>query len=409
MPRSTLKILYIGKYPPYVGGETTKAYWLLKSLAERGHKIFVITDVWELPDYWSAKLTVEDLDLLQPNGVKMFSTTFHNMSSFIPPYNPKTEKLVSLGIELIESFGEPDIIFSWYLVPFSSAAYILQQKYKIPHIIHHAGSDIQRLLFSTYLQDYLIEVLRNANGIITYPSRRELIKELNQNILIHGYPLNPDPYYRIRNNKCSTNNLIRIIDKYSIDDKWREINMSRIENCINNGKFFVAVPGKWERSKGIYSWLTLASKMNEICFILVGNGMPQLQSNVITKVRELDNVIWIGFIPTWRMPEVYKAVDIVGHLEIRFPVPGHFSLLALESLLAGKIYLTNIELSQEFCNFIKIELDEKDFIKRNNIKEILILVKKENNCRVELDSHRREWNKWIKDLEKFFIDIINTS
>ena len=404
MPKRALKILYIGKYPPYVGGETTKAYWLLRALAERGHKIFVITDAWELPSYWSAKLTIEDLDFLQPSGIKVFSTTFHNMPSFIPPYNPKTEKLVSMGIEFIETFGEPDIIFSWYLVPFSSAAHILQQKYKIPHVIHHAGSDVHRLLFSTFLQDYLIEVIRSANGVITYPSIRELMEELNQNTLVHSYPLNPDPYYNSRQNNDSK--LIDIIKAYSADGKWYETNMARIERCLNESKVLVSIPGKWERSKGIYSWLELAGKVGKACFILVGNGTSGARSYIIDKVYKLENALWIQSIPLWRMPEIYGAIDAVGHLEIRFPVPSHSSLLALESLLAGRKYVSNMELPPRFCNLARIELDERDLVKRDSFVNALTPIQEDANCSVNINTHRVEWSKWIEVIEKFFYKIL---
>ena len=401
MSKRTLKILYIGKYPPYVGGETTKAYWLLRALAERGHKIFIVTDAWELPSYWSAKLTIKDLDFLQPSGIKVFSTTFHNMPSFIPPYNPKTEKLVSMGIEFIESFGEPDIIFSWYLVPFSSAAHILQQKYKIPHVIHHAGSDVHRLLFSTFLQDYLIEVIRSANGVITYPSSKELMEELNQNTLVHSYPLNSEPYYNTEQSR-DIKNLYNIISAYSIDEEWRGTNMARIESCISENKVLVVIPGKWEKPKGIYSWLELADKVDETCLILVGNGAPPTYNVIINKIRKLENIIWIGFIPLWRMPEIYRAVDAVGHLEIRFPVPNHSSLLALESLLAKKKFLSNTELSPRFCNVSRIELDEKDIIKMNSFANALLLTQKSDNCNININDHRTKWNNWVEALEGFF-------
>jgi len=405
MSKRSLKILYIGKYPPYVGGETTKAYWLLKALVERGHKIFVITDAWELPSYWSAKLTIEDLDFLQPNGIKVFSTTFHDMPSFIPPYNPKTEKLVSMGIEFIESFGEPDIIFSWYLVPFSSAAYILQQKYKIPHIIHHSGSDVHRLLFSVILQDYLVEVIRNANGVITYPRSKELMEKLNRCILIHSYPLNPEPYYNARQSR-DIKNFYGIISAYSINEEWSKINEVRIETCINENKVLMVVPSKWERPKGIYSWLELADKVNEVCFILAGNGPPPACNDIINKIRKSKNVVWVGFIPLWRMPEMYRAVDVVGHLEIRFPVPGHSSLLILESLLAKKKILSNIELSSRFCHLSRIELDEKDNIKLNSFMNALFLTKKSDNCDININDHRTEWNNWVEALEVFFYETL---
>jgi len=46
-----MKICFITKYPPIEGGESSKAYWLIKGLGERGQNICCnVTNAWGMED-----------------------------------------------------------------------------------------------------------------------------------------------------------------------------------------------------------------------------------------------------------------------------------------------------------------------------------------------------------------------
>ena len=402
--KDRLNILFIGKYPPYVGGETTKIYWLLRALAERGHKIYVVSNGWELPLEWSCKITLDDLDYLQFKNLKLFSTSFHSTPFFIPPYNPMTEKLASLGIEVIENY-DVDIIFSWYLIPFCSVAFILSKITGIPYVISNAGSDIHRLFRSIYYQDYLIEIIKNAQGVITYRSSERIMRNLNKNVMIHGFPVDPD-WYVTKPIKYSKNRrLIELVQLYSYD-KYVDKNTMILEKTINDNKKILVVPSKWEKSKGIYQWVTLAKKLSDtVTLLLIGNGF--IRNEILKEIRDLDNVIWLPFIPTWRMPEIYSCVDLVGHLEINFPVPHHHSLVVIEAQLSGKPILTNLEikfiLNSKNLNVFKITLDEYNHI---NINDELIRFISESKVDIifkdeNLELLRNYWISRVKNVENF--------
>ena len=95
-----MKICLISKYPPIQGGESSKAYWLAKGLGKIGHKVYVVTNSWEVENDYRERIFSDDIKYLQPKNVKLFSTNSFSPEFFIPYFNPMSLKLISLGLEV---------------------------------------------------------------------------------------------------------------------------------------------------------------------------------------------------------------------------------------------------------------------------------------------------------------------
>ena len=99
-----MNIALISKYPPIEGGVSAKTYWLAKGLGERGHKIHIITNAWEVETNYREKFDVEDIDLYQPTNVTVNNTDPFIDPHYIPYSKPYTEKIASLAIEIIKEY-----------------------------------------------------------------------------------------------------------------------------------------------------------------------------------------------------------------------------------------------------------------------------------------------------------------
>src|ERR1044072_2169634 len=56
-----MNICFICKYPPIQGGVSMHGYWAARGLAQKGHKVFVVTNADEVEQTFRIHLTKEDL------------------------------------------------------------------------------------------------------------------------------------------------------------------------------------------------------------------------------------------------------------------------------------------------------------------------------------------------------------
>ena len=113
-----MRIVYIGKWPPILGGTCNQTYWVLNELGKRGHEITLVSNCMEVQEQYKVNLKDGDIDMLQPENVKLKSTLPVKTPRFIPQNNPYMEKISSLAIEAVEEL-EPDLILSRYFQPYS--------------------------------------------------------------------------------------------------------------------------------------------------------------------------------------------------------------------------------------------------------------------------------------------------
>lgn len=309
-----MKILYIGKYPPILSGEGNKAYWLLNALAKRGHKIRVLTNSMEVEEQYRAKLTPEDSEKMISENLSVVSTNKAIPHKFIPQTNPFFEKLISLGLEEVESFN-PDIIYSWYLVPYGIVGFFLSQITGITHITQHAGSDISFLYEHPYLHTILKNVLKKADGVITYKRTEEFIRSIGAKPLTHR--------------PCFSDEFNPFGDK---------ANLQQLTGFGNfDSEKTILFLGKITKSKGLdYLISSMPYTDPKINLIVVGDGpLRKLSEEAVRKKGLESRVYFLGALPPWKIPPLIRSVKSVIVPEYNFGVPIHKSGIPYESMLCG--------------------------------------------------------------------------
>ncbi|MCD6482684.1 MAG: glycosyltransferase [Candidatus Aenigmarchaeota archaeon] len=370
-----MKLAVMCKWPPFVGGETTKAYFMVKSLTKY-FKIDVFSCGWELKTHESCKIPYNEISELTFDGkINLFSSSFFQRPNFIPEYNPLSEKISSLFIESNEN-EKYDVILAWYLLPFGVAAYISSKTTKVPYIVQHAGSDISRIFSGTrILQPLLIEVFRNAKFVFSYPGVLQLFRDVLriENIVVahHHYLLDPKLF------RVDKKDAISYIEKYLTPEQ-----MDKLYKWNEENRLIILKPGKLSRYKGIKEFLDILSKKEDLSGIIVGAG--KMREFVIKREKTSDNLIYVDAVPPWSMPYFYSISNIVLHLEINFPVKNHRSLIPLDAQLSGKPVISN---TQSFIIndslYFKISNSE-----RNLIESVLEKISKIKT--ISLDEKRHE-------------------
>ena len=320
-----MNILLLSKFPPIQGGESNKSFFLAKALAERGHNITVLTNSLELESSFLYRMTQSDYDYLAIPNLTIVSLKDVKLFRFIPYYNPSSEALVSIGLEL-SAKREFDVIIGWYLLPFCSSAFILSKILGIKYVAQHAGSDIKRLLTSSKLRLYLEVVLKKADGIFTYPSSYQKMKLLNENVYVHrpGIPniFNPDA---------------------------EKINLEEELGLKLDGQRTVLFLGKISKAKGI-SFLIDAFKplCSEYNLLIVGEG--PYKKDIIEKVKSdnVQNVYFHQFIPPWKIPNLIRAIKCVVIPEWNFGVETHRSGIPIETILCGRQALVSNQIVHNY-------------------------------------------------------------
>jgi len=159
-----MNILFIGLYPPHIGGIATHTYNLRQKLKEMGHRVFVLTYKTELP-----------LD----EDVYMVDTWSKLRGMFFIKNAPRqADKIISEH--------DIDIIHSHYLAPPGYVARKLTEKYGIPNVVTTHGSDINFMYKST-IGKYLINMAleRTSYVICVSKSLQRQLTEITDSPNVH--------------------------------------------------------------------------------------------------------------------------------------------------------------------------------------------------------------------------------
>lgn len=337
-----MKICLISKYPPIEGGVCSKNYWLAKELGKRGHKVFVVTNSWEVEDEYREVFNSSDLDKYQPKNVTLFNTDSPSNLRHIPHSKIFVEKISSLAIETIEKYNV-EVIDSKYMIPYVVAGYIASNLTDKPQILRHAGSDMSRLLYSPYLKPLFIKIFRNVDKIVTRSSMVWEFKNFGvpeENIILGEY--------------------------YSIDTE--EFNPKKAgslkEYGVDGDLPIITFIGKPSRQRGILSLLDACKKIPHKFTILLVIGKHGRQSEIITQeIKKLnleDKARIIDFLPPWRIPKILASSTAVVCPEYNFPVAGHSSIIPREAMACGTCPIISKEL-EEKNSWMRIE-DGRDVV-----------------------------------------------
>jgi glycosyltransferase involved in cell wall biosynthesis len=350
-----MKVCIISKYPPIEGGVSSKVYWLAKALGERGHEIHIVTNALEVEDEYREALDINDPQY-SPKNVYVHSTdpspTIKANPSHIPFSKMYCEKLASLAIKVIEDHNI-DLIDSRYLIPYCVAGYLAKSLVNIPQIIGNAGSDLQRLYPSPYLDKLLAKILRCADGIITDQATASFFHDL-------GIPASRT----------------FVVPQIFVDTQaFRpEVPPFDLAQYITHQEYFPGIPiiayiGKITQhfeTKGLPELLKACSLIKEEFLLLfVANGKKMDDFKAMVKNASLiEKTLFLPFFPPWQIPSILKscicivALENTGSPTLNYHVPA----LPAEAMATGR------------CVLMSKEVHEKEpYKKLENGKEVIVV------------------------------------
>lgn len=338
-----MKIMFIGKYPPIGGGTASRAYWMIKGLAERGVDITVVTNAWETEPMYRTPITPADLEMLKPCGIKFYSTDPLDNPFYIPYANPMFAKLVNLALEL-NAKEHFDLIDTLYILPYTIAGYITKTMTGLPYILRHAGSDMERLLFNSYLNTFFKEVIRRADLVVTSKNRILSFLEL-------GVP--EDKIH---------SELVGAVDLRSFNPTGSKFDLAKYRHDYDSNLPVITFIGKVSLFKGIDYLLEAVKNIKEDYYLmLVVQGDVEFLKKKLDSYNLSERAIIVDYLPPWRVPEIYRVSTVVVSPEIDFPVVGHNPIVPREVMASG------------ICPMLSTELAEKGIYKRieNNVSGIV--------------------------------------
>jgi len=323
-----MKICFISKYPPIEGGEAAKAYWLIRNLGKRGHKVYVATNAFEVEDKYRETLTGTDLKFYQPQNVSVFNINPFINPHFIPFYPAYCEKLTSLAMDIVEKY-KVDLIDSWYLIPYGIAGAMVKNFTQKPLVIRHAGSDITRLYSSAYLNTIIKAVLKRGDKIITYPLREKMFLDLGIN------------------EKNLFFNTSTSVDIDFFHPSVRPTSLSKYAPRETlGGKPIITYIGKIGETKGIFELIKALARIKKDFLLWVVGGENQKKEiwKHLQRYELCGKAILSPFVPPWRIPGIIRASTCVVCPEHNFPVRSHSPILPREVMATGKCLILSEEL-----------------------------------------------------------------
>ncbi len=397
-----MRICFISKYPPIEGGISSATYWLAKRLGEGGIEIHVVTNAFEVENEFREKLNPDDPEFTHEN-VKVHSTSplpsLKANPSHIPFSRMYCEKLASLAIEVIEE-NDIQVIDSWYLIPYCVSGYLAKSFTDIPQIIRHAGSDLQRLYPSPYLQRLLRKVIKSADGIITNQLTANFFKNLgvSSSKIFHTQPL--------------------YVDTTAFNPDVAPFNL---EPCITNQNYYPGIPiiayiGKITHhfeTKGLPELLKACSIIKEEFLLLfVSNGKKLAEfKTLVEKANLKEKTCFLPFLPPWQIPSLLRACTCIVALEnkssptLRYHVPN----VPAEAMATGRCVLMSEELHEKET-YKKLESGKEVLVVKatniNKIKETLEQIIKNYSLADEIGKNAHEAILQNKSLQKHYDDTI---
>ncbi len=329
-----MKICLIGKYPPIEGGVSAQNYWLAKGLGKSGHEIYIVTNAYEVEDDYRIKLSTEDIEMYQPEGVSVFNTNPFSNPKYIPFSNPYVTKLASVAIKIIKDF-DIDLIYAHYLEPYCIAGYIAKSITQKPLVIKHAGSDIARLFKDNVLHHLYKEIIKQADMIIS--SGENAYKFWEQ--------------IGIKKEKVYTN------ISYSLDEQFFSPNIKSVKwekhlNNYDNTPILLSY-GKIGETKGSYDLVNIIGQLKNKCHLIyiTSQGGRQKILNIAEENDVADRIHFLPFVSNTAIPKFIKGSTVTCFLERNFPIKIHGPVIPREVMAVGK------------CLVVSKEIFDKQFFK----------------------------------------------
>jgi glycosyltransferase involved in cell wall biosynthesis len=353
-----MNVCFITKYPPIQGGVSTQCYWAARGLAERGHRVSVVTNANEVEDVFRIDLSPDDLaegGSYQPQfpstggRVEVDSTERPDRSKiyYIPLGNPTVSRLVSRALRTVEE-GHCDVIFSQYLEPYGLAASIVGAWTGTPFVFKHAGSDLFRLMSVPDLQPCYREVLRRAHRVITGGPAQKVVRSYGVTgaQIVTGFAFGlPKIAFRPDAAPADLNQML-----FSARLRWADAQgaLASLVAPLEPGLPVLGLYGKIGEQKGSFDLLHAARLLVDQGFafhlVVLGRGWQEAEfGRLIAELGLARYVRMHPFIPHWRIPSFIRACDAVAFLERDFAIQAHTPTIPLEVLSCGACLIVSEE------------------------------------------------------------------
>ncbi len=329
-----MRICIISKYPPIEGGVSTRVYWLVKALGERGHEVHIVTNAQEVENEYKERVGSNEQEYI-PKNVHLHSTRSDNNLWHIPFSKAYAERIANLAIEIIEKYNI-QLIDSYYILPYGIAAYIAKNITGRPQILRHAGSDMGKLFGSSSYNTLFKTIFERVDKIITIPPLKKMFLSLaipeskiafDEKVSVDTKAFNPEV------------SLFPLSDY--IEKKIRECPIITYIGKINY----------YWKSKGLSELIEAVKDIEDdflLLFVANGKGLPEFRSLVREKNLEKRS-IFLEFVPPWKIPSVIKLSTCVVVPEREFPIQYHTPILPREVMAVGKCLILSKELYNKGC------------------------------------------------------------
>lgn len=357
-----MRICFVGKYPPIEGGVSSQTYWAVRGLAERGHQVFVVTNADEVEESFRIRLEHADIAMLEPefaNGgsVRIFRPErYSKRMSHIPRSNPFVSKLAGMALQVIEGYS-CEMVIGYYLEPYGVAASLAATWAGVGLLLHHAGSDLDRLMRLPELAATYKHVLRSADGVITWPgvAARFLGMGVRPSALRMGPPYALPPSFSPDAAPLDAADIERLASQHAPGP----------DKAFDPALPTIGMYGKPGELKGTYDLIAslgaLRAEGLSFNLLLLSGAWQQEQLSAAITQASLDDRTWrLPFLPHWRVPGFIRACTAVCFLERDFPVAIHGPAVAREVLTCGTCLVLSGEIYDKQRN--RDELADDDNI-----------------------------------------------
>jgi glycosyltransferase involved in cell wall biosynthesis len=336
----SLKICILGKYPPIEGGVSCGTYWTVRALAQRGHRIFIVTNTLEAGFEYQAQIVHREKKLLEPENTTLINTHGFNCR-FIPAYPAFVSKLAGLAIDCIRK-EKIDVLYSNYLLPYGVAAYLVKSATNVPWFLDHAGSDITNLFSEEQLSPVFQEVFKKADVVVNSAGARMRLKPAG---FIDKNKLAPRPvdkmFARILDNDFSPH--VKPVDlaEYFLDFQKERPVFTYVGKVSELRKTFAFIK----------ALALLSGKQFYLLFITEMGKSRELLKNVLAKYGLTDRTCILPFQPPWKIPAFFNASTCVvcpeDEEEPYFPKGTHGSRIPLEAMMCGRCVVVGKGMSEK--------------------------------------------------------------
>ena len=347
-----MEICFITKYPPIQGGVSVHCYWAASGLAERGHRVSVVTNADEVEATFRIPLSAEERAQgghcqrrfpATGGRVDVRSTQPPDRRElyYIPMGNPTVTRLATIATDIIRQ-QDCKVIFSYYLEPYGVAAYLASQWTGIPFIFKHAGSDLHRLMGLAELHTGYAEILRGANRVISRGPSRKLLLDAgvaeDRIVSAAGFSL-PEQTFSPTGPSHPL-------------EEWLTESAGNTPAIREAHLPVLGVYGKLGQYKGSVDLLHAMARLHAGGFrfhlLAASHGWQESRYRKLADDLHLTGYVHlIPFIPHWRVPSFIRSCTALAFLERDFPIKAHTPMIPLEVITCGGCLIISAEVARK--------------------------------------------------------------